>query len=123
MVSGTVPCPGRSHDDGAVVSVPGVSLDPSTETVRVPLAEVLPLAGETAEPVDGVVAVGDGRIGQRLAGAADGDGLGGGSGPAQSLLESEIGGTQGQRPGGHIQRDGNVDGAVGHGRAVRARWR
>ena len=47
MVAGLFPAPGAVTTMVPLYVVPGVSLDPSTETVRLPLAEVLPLAGET----------------------------------------------------------------------------
>ena len=47
MVAGLFPAPGAVTTMVPLYVVPGVSLDPSTETVRVPLAEVLPLAGDT----------------------------------------------------------------------------
>src|ERR1019366_4367830 len=77
------------------------------------------VGGRDGEPGYGVVAIGDSGVIQGLPAAADGDGLGDGSGPAQGLRKAEIGGTQGQRSGSYIERDRNFDGAVGDGRASR----
>ena len=118
---GTVSCPGRSHDDAAVVTSRSQfgSIDANGKDA---VGRRIAAGRRDGEPRHRGITVGHGGVIQRLARAADSDGLRGRSGPAEDLVgERDIGGTQSQRSvgrTGHIQRDQKSDGAIGDGCAA-----